>query len=359
MTGTDSAMIGVVPAQSRLASVETAVSSLGPRVDLAAESGNFAGVLAAARTAIDALNGTPVPSTGSGLAASPPGARSENYGAGMATSSSSTPNGSTVVADAQRYLGVRYKWGGTNPSTGLDCSGLVQRAYADVGVNLPRTSQEQANVGQSVTSLAQAQPGDLVFFDAGPTGPGHVGIYMGGGQMIDAPHTGTDVQIQTIIGEPVAIRRVFSSESPPAWSSISGPTSPSGSSLGVPPSLAPLFLSSAAKHGLSPQLLAAVAKVESGFDPTATSSAGAEGLMQIMPATAAGMGINPYDPAQAIDAAGQILAGNLAHFGSVPLALAAYNAGAGAVATYGGIPPYPETQAYVQKITALMGTGAA
>ncbi|MHB1486730.1 MAG: NlpC/P60 family protein [Acidimicrobiales bacterium] len=349
-------MTSVVSAQNRLAGVETAVSALGPRIDVAAASGNFAGVLAAARTAIDALSGSPASSSPNGLVPSQAQAQSGTNGIGSGAGSSLAPTGSMVVDDAQRYLGVPYQWGGTNPSTGLDCSGLVQLAYADVGVNLPRTSQEQATVGQPVTSLAQAQPGDLVFFDPGPTGPGHVGIYMGGGQMIDAPHTGTNVQVQAIVGEPVAIRRVLSAPSGPGWSSISGPMSSSGSWLGVPPSLAPLFLSSAAKHGLSPQLLAAVAKVESGFDPGATSPAGAEGLMQIMPATAAGMGINPYDPAQAIDAAGRILAGNLAHFGSVPLALAAYNAGAGAVETYGGIPPYPETQAYVQKITALMGT---
>ena len=68
-----------------------------------------------------------------------------------------------------------------------------------------------------------------------------------------------------------------------------------------------------------------------------------------------GIGVNPMDPQQAIDGAAKILSGDIAKFGSVPLALAAYNAGAGAVEQYGGIPPYPETQAYVNKIMNLVG----
>jgi soluble lytic murein transglycosylase-like protein len=76
--------------------------------------------------------------------------------------------------------------------------------------------------------------------------------------------------------------------------------------------------------------------------------------MQLMPSTAAGMGVNPFDPAQAIDGAASILSRNLKDFGSLPLALAAYNAGGGAVRRYGGIPPFAETQAYVPKVLAAM-----
>ena len=106
---------------------------------------------------------------------------------------------------------------------------------------------------------------------------------------------------------------------------------------------------------MSRRLLAAVAKQESGFDPNAVSSAGAQGLMQLMPSTAAGLGINPFDPAQAIDGAAQLLSRYLNQYGSVPLALAAYNAGPGAVAEYGGIPPYAQTQAYVSDIMQAIG----
>ena len=77
--------------------------------------------------------------------------------------------------------------------------------------------------------------------------------------------------------------------------------------------------------------------------------------MQIMPSTAAGLGINPFDPTQAIDGAAQILSQNIQQFGSIPLALAAYDAGPGVVEQYGGIPPYPETQTYVNNIMAMLG----
>lgn len=127
----------------------------------------------------------------------------------------------------------------------------------------------------------------------------------------------------------------------------------SGAVSGVP--YADLFNAAGAKHGVSPKLLAAVAKVESGYNPQAVSKAGARGLMQIMPGTAAGLGVaNAFDPAQAVDGAAKLLSSNLKEFGSLDLALAAYNAGGGAVKKYGGIPPYKETQAYVPKVKAAL-----
>jgi len=99
-----------------------------------------------------------------------------------------------VVGVAMRYLGVPYVWGGASPS-GFDCSGLVMYAYAQVGVSLPHYTGAQWNVGVPV-SRSDLQPGDLVFFD----GLGHVGIYIGGGQFIHAPHTGTVVQVASLSG---------------------------------------------------------------------------------------------------------------------------------------------------------------
>jgi len=95
---------------------------------------------------------------------------------------------------AARYLGVPYVWGGESPA-GFDCSGLVSYVYAQLGVSLPHytVSQWNATIPIATTDL---QPGDLVFFD----GLGHVGIYIGGGQFIHAPHTGTVVQIASLGG---------------------------------------------------------------------------------------------------------------------------------------------------------------
>lgn len=120
--------------------------------------------------------------------------------------------GADVVNTAAHFEGTPYVWGGSTPR-GFDCSGLVQYVYAQLGINMPRTSQVQANVGTPVASLSNAQSGDLLFFagsDGTASAPGHVGIYVGNGEMIDAPYTGTSVQVHSVssAGSIVAIRRV-------------------------------------------------------------------------------------------------------------------------------------------------------
>jgi soluble lytic murein transglycosylase-like protein len=113
-----------------------------------------------------------------------------------------------------------------------------------------------------------------------------------------------------------------------------------------------LINDAAQRNGVDPGLLKGLIRQESGFDPNAGSPAGAQGLTQLMPGTAAALGVsNVNDPAQSIEGGAKYLAQQLKAFGGdESLALAAYNAGPGAVQRYNGVPPYSETQNYVQKV---------
>ena len=106
----------------------------------------------------------------------------------------------------------------------------------------------------------------------------------------------------------------------------------------------------ARRHGIDPRLLASLIWVESGFDPTTVSPAGALGLSQLMPATARGLGVDPYDPLQNLEGGARYLRSQLDRFGRIDLALAAYNAGPGRVAAAKGVPDLVETQLYVTRV---------
>jgi cell wall-associated NlpC family hydrolase len=103
--------------------------------------------------------------------------------------------GQRVAAYARHFLGIQYSWGGTSPRTGFDCSGLVRFVYGHFGIPLPHSSFGDLTLGHRV-SRRWLRPGDLVFF----SGASHVGIYVGRGRFIDAPHSGAVVRISTMHG---------------------------------------------------------------------------------------------------------------------------------------------------------------
>ncbi len=326
--------MSVTEVQSRISQIHSQLALLAP--PSASSGSQFAAALALQSAATAKAGGAGA--TGSALAGQTNGGTT----------------GDQVVAEAKKYLGVPYLWGGTDPKRGLDCSGLVQLVYKNLGYELPRVSYQQATAGTAVTGgLANAKPGDLLAFNSPVS---HIGIYIGGGKMIEAPRTGLDVRIIDVYETPTAIRRILPDPSAPAGAaSAVASMAGAGSSLRPGTPYAHLFGKAEADYGVSARLLASVAQQESGFNPRAVSSAGAQGLMQLMPATARGLGVtNSFDPAQAVDGAARLLRDLKAEFGRVDLALAAYNAGPGAVHRYGGIPPYPETQNYVRSVLAIL-----
>lgn len=115
-------------------------------------------------------------------------------------SSPSTTIGSYAVSIAERYLDVRYVWGGSSPSSGFDCSGFVKFVYAQLGIQLPHYAAAQFATTMHIDP-SQLEPGDLVFFEPRSDGPGHVGMYVGNDVFIEAPHTGDVVKFANLSTE--------------------------------------------------------------------------------------------------------------------------------------------------------------
>jgi hypothetical protein len=313
--------MSVAEVQSRIVEIQSQIALLSPARANAVSATAFASTLSAQSTAATSA-------------------------ASMDTSAGTGTSGADVVKEAEKYLGIPYVWGGTDPKKGLDCSGLIQLVYKNLGYEIPRVSYQQATAGTEVKGgLANAKPGDILAFNSPVS---HVGIYIGDGKMIEAPRPGLKVRVTEVYDTPVAIRRIIPEGGVTAASATAGA---SGVPAGTP--YAALFASAGAKYGVDAGLLAAVARQESNFNPRAVSPAGARGLMQLMPATARSLGVtDSFDPAQAVDGAAKLVKGLLQEFGRTDLALAAYNAGPGAVHRYDGIPPYAETQNYVRTIMA-------
>ena len=188
----------------------------------------FAGALAEAETAAPAVE-----------VAAPAAAPVAAPGALLPPSSGDTAR---IVEAARQYEGVPYVWGGTDPAVGLDCSGFTQRAYADIGIQIPRVTWDQMNAGTQVPSLAEAQPGDLLFSHDG----GHVSIYLGGGKAIDAPQPGQTVAVRDMWetdGTITTIRRILPTE--PQGAAAGGPGA-SAAAAAVDPAAADAYATQAA-----------------------------------------------------------------------------------------------------------------
>jgi soluble lytic murein transglycosylase-like protein len=170
-------------------------------------------------------------------------------------------------------------------------------------------------------------------------------------------------QIQSLLGEGAPPNEEFGAAIEQAAGAVTSRHAGSSASAvqsAVPPpmepaAIAPAIEAAAGQTGLSEELISAVIAAESAYRPNAVSSAGAQGLMQLMPGTAHSLGVqDPFDPFQNVLGGSRYLQQQLQRFGSVEKALAAYNAGPGAVERYGGIPPYRETQNYVRRVMQLL-----
>ena len=123
-----------------------------------------------------------------------------SYGQTQAQTVAAGTAGGIAVDWALAQVGTPYIWGGETPGVGFDCSGLVQAAYRVAGVTFPRTAQEQFDATAKLGPNDPLQPGDLLFFGGAATDITHVGIFVGDGQMVDAPHTGADVRVESYVG---------------------------------------------------------------------------------------------------------------------------------------------------------------
>jgi cell wall-associated NlpC family hydrolase len=120
----------------------------------------------------------------------------QSYGQTEAQTVAAGTAGGIAVDWALAQVGTPYIWGGETPGVGFDCSGLVEAAYKVAGVTLPRVAQDQYDATAKLGPGDPIEPGDLIFFGGGPSDVTHVGIYIGNGQMVDAPHTGADVRVE-------------------------------------------------------------------------------------------------------------------------------------------------------------------
>ena len=199
--------MSIAAVQSRMAEIQSAITAVSepPAATPAVtqqRSADFGGALATALAGGDLAGSLTSP-----LAAALTGPAAALTGPTPAPAGTPAQGtGAALVESARKYLGVPYVWGGETLSEGgLDCSGLVQLAMKDIGVDVPRVARDQMRIGTEVPSLDQALPGDLVVTRGG----GHIGIYAGDNTWIHAPYPGEQVKLAELTTTPTTIRRVL------------------------------------------------------------------------------------------------------------------------------------------------------
>jgi soluble lytic murein transglycosylase-like protein len=219
-------------------------------------------------------------------------------------------------------------------------------AVADASARVAEICQRAASpwsFASVLNQVSQGAPPDVVQpqADAATAAPGG--------------NSGTDGLTSYLFGQRLGTASAGSAATPGLGSGSGRAAAPAGWADALPAAGRPwagAIDAAATKAGIDPRLLAAITQAESGFNPAALSGAGAVGLTQLMPGTASGLGVDPTDPVANLDGGARYLAGQLDSFGRVDLGVAAYNAGPGAVRQAGGVPDYPETQAYVGRVLA-------
>ena len=214
---------GLAEVTAQIAALQAQLDTLSaPSVTDPSSASNFASALAGATPSATTAAAATAPTSATPVSAfAVPGATTTTPTAAPAAATTSTggPTGADVVADAKKYLGIPYVWGGESTS-GLDCSGLVQKTFGDLGVSLPRVAADQAHSGTPVASLADAQPGDLLFF-GNPAY--HVAIYAGNNQLIESPEPGKTVHITDVYQTPTSIRRIVPDGGTAAVGAVAAP----------------------------------------------------------------------------------------------------------------------------------------
>jgi cell wall-associated NlpC family hydrolase len=140
--------------------------------------------------------------------------------------------GLSALQIAERYMGTPYKWGGASPETGFDCSGLVQYSYKQLGIELPRVTDQQFQVGVHIPTVDQLKPGDIVFFRDSTGYIHHEGMYIGNHMFVHAPHTGDVIKISSL-DEPYYKEQFAGGSDVTGLASGAPPAAPAG--VGAPP----------------------------------------------------------------------------------------------------------------------------